>query len=98
METLVLGAGEGGHGKAVGEGGGVCVGLERLAARRGEEDRIEVKGVGSGGGDGEVAAVGRVEGAAEQSDAHRLFPFSLGAVLLQIEFRGFEQNADSLRE
>ena len=46
------------------------VGLERLPAGGGEEDGIEREVIGGGAGDGEVAAVGWVEGAAEESDAH----------------------------
>jgi len=65
--------GQGEHGDAVAEGGGCAVGLERLAACGGEENLIQMEGVCGSGGDGEVAAVGRVEGSAEECYAHGLF-------------------------
>jgi hypothetical protein len=66
-------AGEGEHGQAVGERGVRAIGLERLAARRGEEDFVQREGVGGSDRDGEVAAVRWVEGSAEESYAHGLF-------------------------
>jgi hypothetical protein len=66
-------AGEAEHGDAVGERGGRAVCLERLAAYRREENFVQSEGIGGGGGDGEVAAVGWVEGSAEESYAHELF-------------------------
>ena len=62
--------GEGDHGETIGKGGGGKCGLEGLEARGCEEDLVEVEGVGSRSGDGEVAKVRGVEGSAEQSDAH----------------------------
>jgi hypothetical protein len=72
-EAGVRQAGEAEHGDSVGEGGGSVVGFERLEAHRGEEDFVQIEGVGGSGGDGEMAAVGRIEGSAEESYAHGLF-------------------------
>ena len=63
-------AGEAGHRKAIGERRGRVFGFEWLAASGGEEDAVESEGVCGGGGDGEMALVGWVEGAAEEGDAH----------------------------
>ena len=71
-ESGVGEAGEGEHVNAVGEGGVRTVELEGLAAYGGEEDFVELEGVRGGRGDGEVAAMGWVEGSAEESDAHGL--------------------------
>jgi hypothetical protein len=67
-----LGAEELNHGEAVGIGGDGAVGLERLMAGGDEEDAVEREGLRCGAGDGEMAAVGRVEAAAEVADTHRL--------------------------
>jgi hypothetical protein len=72
-EAWVGEAGEEEHSDAVGEGGRCAVRLERLATCRGEEDFVQIERVGGSGGDGKVAAVGRVEGSAEESYAHGLF-------------------------
>jgi hypothetical protein len=65
-----FGAEELGQGETVGVGGLRAVGLERLVAGGDEEDAIEREGLRSSGGDGEMAAVGRVEAAAEVAEAH----------------------------
>jgi len=57
--------GRGDHRHAVGEAGGIGFELERLATGGGKEDLVEVEGVGGSPRDGHVAAVGRIEGAAE---------------------------------
>ena len=44
--------------------------LEGLAASGGEQDLVEREALGGGTGDAEVAGVGRVEGAAEEGQAH----------------------------
>ena len=72
FEAGILPAGEGGHGEAVGEGGGVSFRLEGLQGDRGEEDFVEAEGVGCGGGDAEMTAVRWVEGAAKESYAHEV--------------------------
>lgn len=72
LKTLVLLARQSRHGEAVGEGRGIAVELQRLAACRGEEDSVELKSLGSGPGDREMTAVRWIEGAAEESDAQRL--------------------------
>jgi len=72
-EARVGEAGEGEHGEAVVEGSRRAVGFERLAACGGEEDLVQVEGVGGSGGDGEVAVVGWVEGSAEEGYAHEAF-------------------------
>jgi hypothetical protein len=59
------------HGDAVGEGRRGGIGFERLSSCGGEEYGIELEGVGGGGGDREVAAMGWVEGSAEESYTHR---------------------------
>jgi len=71
-EAGILPAGELGHGEAVGEWGGVAFGLERLKGSRGEEDGVEVEGIGCRSGDAEVAAVGWVKCAAEEGCAHEV--------------------------
>lgn len=63
-------AGGGDEGEAGGEGCGFGRELEWLEAGGGEEDAVEGEGVGGGAGDGDVAAVGWVEGAAEEGYAH----------------------------
>jgi hypothetical protein len=72
-EAGVGDAGEGEHGQAVREGGVRAVGLQRLAACRGEENFVQSESIGGGGGDGEVATVRWVEGSAKESYAHGLF-------------------------
>jgi hypothetical protein len=46
--------------------------LQRLAARRGKQNLIQVKAVGSSQGDGDVTAVRRVEGAPKEGNPLRL--------------------------
>ena len=65
-----FGKSEGDHGEAVGEGGGGAFGFQGLAAYGSEEDAVEGEGFCCRGGEREVAAVDRVEGAAEESYAH----------------------------
>jgi len=72
-ESGIGGTGQRYHGEAVCEGRGRAGGLEGLAARWGEEDGVELEGVSSGSGYGEMAEVWGVEGAAEQGDAGRGF-------------------------
>ena len=71
-EAGILSAGELGHGEAVGERGGVAFGFERLKRGGGEEDGVEVEGIGCRSGDAEVAAVGWVKCAAEEGCAHEV--------------------------
>jgi hypothetical protein len=72
-EAGVGDAGEAEHGEAIAIGGGCAVGFEGLETYGGEEDGVELEGIGGGGGDTEVAAVRRVEGAAEEGYSHRRF-------------------------
>ena len=64
--SAVLGAGGGDHRQAVGEAGGMDSELEGLAAGGSEEDLVEVEGFGGSPRDRHVAAMGRIEGAAEE--------------------------------
>src|ERR1017187_9832369 len=61
---------EPGHFEAVGEGGGGRLGLEGLAANRGEEDAVERDGTGCRGSQCQMAAMNGVERAAEEGYAH----------------------------
>ena len=72
LAARIGGKGEVDHGEAVGEAGGRKAGLERLASDWGDEDAIEAKTVGGGAGDGEVAEVGRIEGATEERRSIRV--------------------------
>lgn len=63
--------GQRGHCEAIFKGSRCSRWLERLAPGRGEENYVEVEVVGSGGGDGDVAAMDGVEAAAEEGYAHR---------------------------
>lgn len=66
----VVGAEEADHRESVGEGGDGAAGLEWLKASGGEEDPVKREIHGGGSRDGEVAAVGGVEAAAEEGYAH----------------------------
>ena len=77
-EVGVMGDGEAGHGNAIFEGGGGAGGFERLATDGGEEDKRQTgklvgcsEGLLGSLGDGEMAAVGRVEAASEEDDVER---------------------------
>jgi len=64
------GDGELDHGCAVFEAGAGAAGFQGLKADRGEEDSIERESLPGGVGDGQMAEVGRVEAASEESYAH----------------------------
>jgi hypothetical protein len=64
------GAGEAGHGEAVGEAGDGGRGFEGLLAYGSEEDTVEREGVCRGGGQAQMAAMDGVECATEEGYAH----------------------------
>lgn len=68
-EGGIAGDGEARHGDTVVEAGGRAARLERLGSDGGEEDLVEGERGLRGAGDGEMAAMGRIEGATEEGDA-----------------------------
>ena len=72
LKALVMGAEQLRHGEAIAKGSGCPVRFQRLATHRGEENGVKLKRIGGSRRDAEVAAVGRVERAAEESYAQRL--------------------------
>jgi hypothetical protein len=67
FETGLAGNGERGHGHAVGEGRRGAARLERLGTDRRKQDAVEAEGIAGGASDGQVAEMGRVKTAAEES-------------------------------
>ncbi len=86
-ESGIGGTGQRDHGQAVREGRGRAGRLERLATSGGEEDGVELEGVSSGSGYGEMPEMRGVEGAAEQGDAVR------GSYLVRIYGHSFSGEA-----
>ena len=81
-EMRVLGAGERDHGKAVREGREVLLELVRRPAGGDEMDFVEIKTAVGSAGDGQVAIMNRIEGAAKERDTARMV-FGGGAVRLR---------------
>lgn len=70
FDAGLAGEGEPGHGDAVIEGRGVVMWLERLGGDGRDQDAVEREPLAGEPREGDMAAMGRVEGSAKQGDAH----------------------------
>ena len=58
------------HGQPIGKWGWNAFRLQRLMANRGEENAVQIEYICSGGGDGDVTVMRRIEAAAKEGYAH----------------------------